>query len=60
MCQKRQDPGDLLAMGTVLLAFRLESLSTTSKDGRRMPYDPLRFCFQVPWTAPKYSNERPI
>lgn len=45
MCQKRQDPGDLLAMGTVLLAFRLESLSTTSKDGRRMPYDSLRFCF---------------
>lgn len=38
MCQKRQDPGDLLLMGPVLLAFRLESLPTASKDGWRMPY----------------------
>lgn len=40
MCQKRQDPGDLLAMGTVLLTFRLESLPTASEDGWRLPYDP--------------------
>lgn len=59
MRQKRQDPGDLLPMGTVLLTFRLESPQHLRMDGT-CPMTPVGFCFQVPWTAPKNSKEHPI